>query len=283
MAADNDNGITLWPLLHNAIVAALPPGAAERRVLVFPCDLEEDGTFVRFAGMERAGAALRESFGETGARPAILVVGLFPDPRADAAAPRERAAAALLKWKGARYLRYGFDRKALGETASAAILGTEQPLPHVLLTTAEDIRRRISEARHWLENRSRNIDGAWVALDTALRGGAAPHEAHLEPVAAMTEAHREMMERLWGLDGSVARLAPETGGLAAVRDSMNVYECCWGDLERARAALRNAPSTNRKHRLAAMRERLLAVREALAAAIEAMNVLDGELSVRDGA
>ncbi len=282
MAPENDSGISLWPLLHDVIVGALPVGVS-KYVRVFPCDLDGAGTFVRFAGTEIARAALRESDDETDARPAILIVGLFPSPRAGAVSPREQAAAALLEWTGARYLRYGFDRKALREAANAAIRGAEQPPPRVSRTTAEDVRRRISEARHWLENRLRNIDGAQVALDTALRGEAPLHEAHLEPVAAMTNAHGEMMGRLWAFDGPVARLAPEIGGLGAVRDRMNAYERHWDDLERARAALRTAADAKESDRLAAMQERLLAVREALAAAIEAMNVLDGKLSVVDEA
>lgn len=282
MAPENDHGISLSLLLCKAILGALPAGAAER-IRVFPCDLEEDGTFVRFAGTEIARAALRESGGEAEARPAILVVGLFPRPRADAAAPGERAAAALLDWAGARYLRYGFDRKALKKAAEGAMRGARQPPPRVLLTKAEDVRRRISGARHWLENRLRNIGGAQVALDTALRGEATLHEFHLEPVSAMTEGHRQMMERLWAFDGPVAWLAPEIGGLGAVRDRMNAYERHWDELECARAALRTAPDAKGNDRLAAMRERLLAVREALAAAIEAMDALDGELSAKDGA
>ena len=282
MAPENDNGMSLWPLLHDAIVRALPVGAS-KYVRVFPCDLDGAGAFVRFAGTEIARAALRESDGEADGRPAILIVGLFPSPRADAVSPREQAAAALLEWTGARYLRYGFDRKTLKKAADAAIRGAEQPPPRVLRTTAEEVRRRISEARHWLENRLRNIDGAQVALDTALRGEATLHEAHLEPVAAMTNAQSEMMGRLWAVDGPVARLAPEIGGLGAVRDRMNAYERRWDDLERARAALRTAPDAKENDRLAAMQERLLAVREALAAAIEAMDVLDGKLSVVDEA
>ena len=232
--------------------------------------------------MECARAVLHVSGGKPDARLAILIVGLFRPPSADAVSPREQAAAALLKWSGARYLRYGFDRKMLKKTADEAILGAEQPPPSILLTTAEDARRRILEARHWLENRLRNIDGAEVALDMALRGKAALHKAHLEPVAAMTEAHREMMERLWAFDGPVARPALETGCLGAVRDSMNAYERRWDDLERARAALRTAPDAKWNYRLAAMRERLLAVRETLAAAIGAIDVVDGKLSARDG-
>lgn len=277
----NDNkGKSLSSLLHDAIIGALATGTAER-VRIFPCDLDENGAFVRFAGTESACAALHGSCFEAEACPAILIVGLFPPPRADAASARERAAASLFDWAGARYLRYGFDRRALEEAADEASRGVEQPPPRGLLTAAADVGRRISEVRHWLENRLRNVDGTQVALDTALRGEVTLHKSHLDPVAAMTDPHRKMVERLWACDASVGRLAPEIGGLGAIRYRMDVYEHRWGDLECARAALRTAPNAERTNRLTAMGERLAAVREALAMAIEAMDDVDGKINVGD--
>ena len=289
MAAENDNHISAWSILHREVVRALD-GEADK-VRVFPCDLDEHGAFVRFAGVESALSELRQFSGSPEAWPAILIVGLFPSPSADAVSLCEKAATALLDWTGAGYLRYGFDQEALKKAAGAVIRGAQRQSPCDALaktediwrrsSEAEDIRRGISEVRHWLENRLRNIDGARVALEAELRGEAALHNSHLEPVAAMSEAHRRMIERLWTLGASMAWWAPKAGGMDAIRDTMTEYELRWAELEHARAALRMAPEAKRNICLNTMRERLLAVRDVLAVAIDRMDVLGRGLSAGD--
>ena len=162
--------------------------------------------------------------------------------------------------------------------ADAAIRGAKKPLPHGLLPKVGDVRRRTSEVRHWLENRLRNADGARNALEAELLGAATLHESHLEPVPAMSKAHRNMMERLWALEGPAARMAPRVGGLSAVRRAMDEFELRWRDLEESRTAVRSARSGERRERLDDMLKRHLVVRETVSAAIAAIDNLDGELS-----
>ena len=155
------------------------------------------------------------------------------------------------------------------------------PLPrdlYLLLAGGDVVHRRISKVRHWLENRLRNTDAARNALEVELCGGMTLHESHLEPVAAVSEAHRSMVERLWALEGPAAQIAPCTEGLAAVRSAMDEFERRWGKLEESRVALRSAPSGERRERLAAMRDVQNEVREALSAAISAIDALDGVLN-----
>ena len=194
----------------------------------------------------------------------------------------ERTSAALLEWRGAKYLRYGFSREELVEAADAAIQGAKEPLPRGLLPAVTDARRRrskgLSEVRHWLENRLRNADGARNALEMELCAAATLHESHLRPVAAMTEAHRNMMERLWALEEPALRMTPQVGGLAAVRCAMDEFERRWRDLEESRTAVRGARSVERRECLAGMLQRQVAVRETLSAAIAAIDDVDGEPS-----
>ena len=249
-----------------------------QRVRIVPCDRDVDGAFARYAGFERAYAALMADWFETGSCHGILIVGLFPMPTGLDETAFERATAALLRWPGASYLRYGFSQEELIKAADEAIRGAKEPLPRVLLPTVCDVRRRTSEVRHWLENRLRNADGARNALEADLLGEATLHESHLEPVAAMSEAHRNMMERLWALEGPAAGMAPGVGGLAAVRSAMDEFELRWRDLEESRTAVRSARSGERRECLDDMLKRHCAVRETISAAIAAIDNLHGELS-----
>lgn len=260
----------------DAVACALPPDMA-RRVRIVPCDRDENGAFVRCAGLERACAALVADWLEAGSCQALLIVGLLPMPAGLDETASERASAALLPWPGVAYLRYGFSRENLVKAADAAIRGAKEPLPRGLLPTLGDVRRRTSEVRHWLENRLRNADGARNALEAELLGAAILHESHLEPVAAISTAHRNMMERLWALEGLAARMAPRAGGLSAVRRAMDEFELCWRDLEESRTAVRSARRGERRECLDDMLKRHLAVRETVSAAIAAIDNLDGEL------
>ena len=269
-------GPEAWERLHTSVVETVSWETA-RQVRLFSCDRDEDGTFARFAGLDSARTALLVAEQHSTSRPAVLVLGLLQPPEVGGGSIRERAGAALLQWPGARYLRYGFSREQLLDAANSAIQGAKEPLPSEVLASGGDVRRHMSKIRHWLENRLRNGDGARNALEAELCGGMTLHESHLEPVAAVSDAHRGMVERLWMLERPAVQMAPGVGGLAVVRGAMDEFERRWGKLEEFRAALRGAPSGERRKRLAAMREQQDKVREALSAAIGALDDLDGEL------
>ena len=275
MTPESDNGGAVWPFIHRAAVRALPVDTGAN-VRIIPCDRDGDGQFVRFAGLDGARTELWEAQHHGAALPALLILGMFPPPPApDEGGP---IAAAVLSWCGAQYLRYGFGREDLAQAANAVMEGRKTPLPRGVLPTAGDVRRKLSEVRHWLANRSRNADGAHSAMETAVRGEAALHESHLEPVAAMTEAHRRMLKRLWALEGPAAWMAPGIGGLKAFAAAMDEFELRWRNLEVSRAAVCGTKGAERPELLLDMRERQTEVRKALSAATAAIDDLDRELS-----
>ena len=274
MALKEKKGVAAWRLLHDVVIQTM---SAEPAVVeVLPCDRDGDGRFCRFAGLDGARAALWSARRKGVTLPALLILGMFPPPPA----PEEGGpiGAAVLSWCGAQYLQYGFGREDLARAANAVMEGRKTPLPRGVLPTAGDVCRTLSEVRHWLANRSRNADGAHKAMETDIRGEAALHESHLEPVATMTEAHRRMLNGLWALEGPARWMAPATGGLKVLSLAMNEFECRWRELEVSRATVRGTQGAERRELLFHMRERQAEVCKALSAAIAAIDDLDRELS-----
>lgn len=269
-----------WELLAGAICRTLPPEIGRCLRITF-CDRDEDGAFVRFAGLRQARTALLKAYEQSGVCPPILVLGLFPPPAVDGSMP-DRELAALLQWPGVAYLPYGFTRERLVAAAHAAVEGARMPPPPGILPSAADILRLTSEIRHWLENRLRNTKGALSDLEAACRREKPLHASYLEAVAAMSDAHRAMLDRLCALEALAAHLAPATGGLGPTRTAIETFETRWQALEVVRVALRETADEQGTTYLAELRESLLGVCEALSTAIAATRNLDSELmSERD--
>ena len=136
-------------------------------------------------------------------------------------------------------------------TARSVLEGAKAPLPSALLANRKDIGRIAAEVSHWLENRLRNTEGALMDFRNASSGKTELHPAHLEPMSAISRAHRQMLERLWTLGPAAERLAANGNGLAPVKAALAKFESCWSELEAVRAAMR---STDGKSMGALLRE-----------------------------
>ena len=270
MALKEERGVAAWRLLHEVVIRAMSPDLAAVEVL--PCDREGDGRFRRFAGLERARAALWRACRDGRDLPALLILGLFPAPPTSPARP---LSAAVLAWDGARYLQCGCGREELADAARAAVAGQQEPLPAGVIPTAEDARRSLAEARHWLENRLRAAEGAQGSFEAAL-GGSALHPGHLDPVLAVAPAHRDMLDGLWAME------ALGIGELAPFRDAVAAFEDRWRALEAQRADLRAANDPGCTALLDRARDALCDAGEALSTAIEMARMVERELAERAG-
>lgn len=211
----------------------------------------------------------------------ILACGLLPGSLVEARVKRLGGRRLMLwQWPGFAYLPYGFTKEELIATARGIIEGARTPLPPGLLPTPGDVLRLTSKVRHWLENRLRNAKAAMQTFERAA-GGEYLHASHLEPVAAVSDEHRRMLERLWALTGAAARFAPQCGGLVPLKAAMTDFESRWQALEAVRASLREGGMEGRAEWLAAAAREHRGVCEALSAAIMATSDLDAEITTRE--
>jgi hypothetical protein len=274
--------MSVWQLLTDTVARALPPDIATS-LRLFHCDRDDKGRFVRFAGLARARNELLVEYYRTGACSAMLILGLFSLPEGGAGwsgmAPE---LGMLLRWPGIAYLPYGFTRDELIATVRKIVEGAKEPLPPGLLPTVGDIMRLTSEVRHWLENRRRNTEGALMNCESAGRGEKRLHDSYLEPVAAISEEHRAMLDRLWMLEAPAARFAPRIGGLAPLKAAIAGFETGWQALETTRAVLRTGGAEERPKSLADVVTELRQVIEALSAAIMATRDLDKDIIEQKG-
>jgi hypothetical protein len=269
--------MSVWQLLSDTITHKLPSEMAGA-VRLACCDQDETGMFARFAGLSVARNELLADHYRTGVCTAVIVVGLFPlpedGPSHSVLAP---VIGALFQWPGIAYLPYGFTREQLIATVRQVIEGARTPLPQGLLPTVGDVLRLTSEIRHWLENRLRNTECALNDFESARRGEIQLHRTHLESVAAISEEHRAMLDRLWALEVPAGRFAPRTGGLGPMKTAVAEFETRWQALEAARAALRTSGAEGREEHLAEAVTEFKRVRDALSAATMATRKLDNEL------
>lgn len=214
----------------------------------------------------------------------ILVVGLGTALQLNPAMShlQEDKSRILFHWPGIAYLPYCFTKDQLIAAARKVIEGAKEPLPPELLPTVEDVRRLTAEIRHWLENRRRNIEGALKNFEDAAHGETQLHHSYLEPVTAISEEHRAMLERLWVLEVPAAQFAPRIGGLAPLKAAVAEFEARWQVLEGARAALGTAGAEEQAGRLSSAVTEFRRVCEALSMAIAATRDLDKELNAQKG-
>lgn len=215
------------------------------------------------------------------ARP-VLILGLGSAWETAISRSRDDERRKLFQWPGIAYLPYGFTKDQLIATARKVVEGAKEPLPPGLLPTVGDVLRLTAEIRHWLENRRRNTEGALINFESAGRGEKQLHDSYLEPVAAISEEHRAMLDRLWALEVPAARFAPRIGGLAPLKAAIAEFETRWQALEATRATLRDSGAEERLERLAGAVTELRRVCKALSAAIMATLDLDKELRAREG-
>jgi len=281
------NHDSLEPSAHRLLLQALQhtlctefPMAKPR---LFHRDYNKQDLFVRFAGCALAREELRARHRDGGKYPPILMIGLFsPARNTDHLSAGEQELAALLRWKGFAYLQLGFTSVELIVAAAKAIEGTKGPPPaEDILAGAGDVLRSLSGVRHWLESRQRNVRGSLRDFEAAVRGEQTLHESYLEPVIAISDEHRDMLNRLFELETAVMRMAPQVGGLEPVRTVLNQFEAEWREMEKDRAALRaEADQNKRAKRWEAIKNGLFRVCEAISGAIAAMRKLESELSAR---
>lgn len=267
--------------LGNALIKALPPDLAHTPCVIF-CDRDEHDEFDRFAGLARIRAELEHGRQQSGgAYPPILLLGLSP-AAVNGASPQEKELAALLRWPGIAYLPYGFTKEYLIVTARKSIEGAKAPMPPGVLPTPEDILCVASEVRHWLENRLRNTEGALIDCRNAAKGDVRLHPAYLEPMAAISRAHREMLDRLWALEPAAERFAPRIGGLAPIKVAIAEFETYWQELEAVRAEIRSRDGKECAELLDKAGQDLKRACSALATAIAATNGLSSEITTMQG-
>jgi len=190
--------------------------------------------------------------------------------------------AAVLEWPGADYLRYDATDAELLATVQRIIEGAKAPMPVGLLPTVKDILRAASEVRHWLENRLRNTQGTLVDFQNAARGSMQLHEAHLERTVPISQAHRQMLDRLWALEAAAERFAPQSGGFAPMKAAIAEFETQWHELEAVRAQLRSRGGTVCAKLLGKAVQGLECACSALDAAIKLTNSVGREMTAEGG-
>lgn len=210
--------------------------------------------------------------------PATLVFGFLPKE----IVLQQDDVAKIFEWPGVQYLAYSVSDDVLLAAARSAIEGAKQPLPNWRET---EVRKNLltlsAEIRHWLENRMRNTELALSDFESALRGEIRLHRSHLEPVAAISEDHQTMLDRLWAMEISAGQFAPRTGGLTPLKAAIGEFETGWQALEATRAALlASVESEDRAKRIKEAVMGFRRVRDALSAAIMATRELDDEMITR---
>jgi hypothetical protein len=195
-----------------------------------------------FAGARAAREMLLGEYGKNPPHPAILLVGIQPlskDSTFDCLS-RDYNFRSLMKWSGSAYLQYGFSKGELNAVIARITEGANKSLPRELLPEPNDLLRLNSEIRHWLENRKRNTVETLSDFRNSLSGEIVLHPSHLEPVAAITMQHRELMlDRFWAFDVYVQKLTNSIDELNAVKDAITRFEAQWQSLEVARSKYRS--------------------------------------------
>ena len=229
--------------------------------------------FNRFAGLKLARAALWKARRDGSPPPALLILGMLPEPSAPPKGVLDSTA--VLAWPGARYIQFGSNKEELRSAALAAVKGRRAPLPEGVWPSTCDIRRVLATVRHWLEGRLRTSEGAGLRFDLAL--GAAPlHRRHLEPIPAMSPEHRDILEGLWAME------SPGVDEFFPLRRAIGAFEDRWEALEACRAQLRGAGDAQSQALLESTRDAQHASSEALSEAIEAARSLERGFAGRDG-
>lgn len=210
-------------------------------ILIFECNHSEDGLFSLFAGAKAARELLLGEFGKNPPHPAILIVGILPlskDSTFDCLS-RDYNFRSLMKWSGSAYLQYGFSKAELNAVIARITEGANKSLPRELLPEPNDLLRLNSEIRHWLENRKRNTVDTLSDFRNSLSGEVL-HPSHLEPVAAITMQHRELMlDRFLAFDVYVQKKSNSSDEFNTVKDAIVRFEAQWQALEVARKKYRS--------------------------------------------
>lgn len=262
---------TLEGLMSSAYPAA--------RVRCFHCDSGVGGADEPLGGLRRAKQVLSTDKKRGQPCSAILMFGLQePEAFAKRIPDGKTGLRRLWDWPGLAYLSYGFGIEELVDTARLASEGAGSSLPEDPSPSAGEVLRLTSEVRHWLENRRRNVEGAQRDFESAARGEIVLDESYLSPVSAISDAHREMLDRLWAMEASALRYAPRIDGLAGIRAVLDVFEARWRDLELARAAYRQAEVRSSASHLTAAVDAHRNVVVVLAEAIRLTHELDDEMT-----
>jgi hypothetical protein len=226
-----------YDLLVDALYRALPPDL--RRPQIVLCDRDEHGGFARFAGFGIVRRRFVDASQQDKPCQSTLILGLLAAP-VRGRSERENELAELLRWPGAVYLQYGFTTDDLVAAARRALEGSNASWRTGILPSAPNVLRIVLEVGHWLENRLRNTQGTSVDFRNAAISGTPLHPAHLEPMAAISPSHRQMLDQLWELRETAERLAPETGGTTPLKTAITNFEASWETVEVVRAEIRSA-------------------------------------------
>lgn len=208
----------------------------------------------------------------------VFVLGLGSASQSIISRSTDDKQRALFQWPGIAYLPYGFTQEQLIATARQVVEGAKQPLPAGLLPTVSDVLCRVDAFQHWLEGRQNNAKGSLDIFESVERGEIRLNDSNLEPVTAISEKHRAMLDQLWDLEIPAAWFAPRIGGLAPLKNSIAGFETRWQALESARTALRAGGTEERAKGLSNVVLELRLVCEALSAAIMATRDLTTDLT-----
>jgi len=215
--------------------------AVSNKTMIFECNHTEDGQFSLFVGAKAAREVLLGEFGKEPPHPAILLVGILPlskDSTFDCPS-RDYNFRSLMKWSGAAYLQYGFSKVELNAAIARITEGANKPLPRELLPEPNDLLQLNSDIRHWLENRKGNTLDTLSDFRNTLSGEML-HPSHLEPVAAITMQHRELMlDRFFAFDVYVQKMTNSSDEFNAVKNAIVRFEAHWQSLEVARKTYRS--------------------------------------------
>ena len=276
-------GEASWRILKDLIVeAALTCGPRGHTLRVYECDHDEGGAYSPLAGLRAAVTQILAAIGSGKPAPPVLVVGIsafheFADGRY---AANLAEITTLRRCTGAAYLRYGFTRQDLLETATRIFDGANVPQPALHLENWKEVLRASSNVRHWLEGRLNN-EGAALADFRAAARGKPLHGSYLEPKASISPQHRDMLDRLYAFEPMLMRLVPESTGLPATRQAMRDFQTIWKSLEEARAECKanciGAGAALNQGLATRMCELLEQVAELLRRAIEATRQLDEQI------
>jgi hypothetical protein len=153
--------------------------------------------------------------------------------------PDADALFALMDWPGLVYLRYGFNVHQLVHAARRAQAGAGAPLRLDRRASAAARMRLCRGVKHWIKGRIAATQGAAMVFDEAASTGMTPHRTVLEPVAALTAEHRDMMSRLIRMEpSSTGPPSSEAVTDVSIGASLARFEAVWLALEACRSDVR---------------------------------------------
>ncbi len=173
-----------------------------------------------------------------------LILGLMPEQdfrRHVARIGGDDDLTRLLERRGVTYLAFGFDVDRLVAAVLSGQANASMAEWDTGLVTTDDVLRLCKLAAHWARGRAATSEATAQLFEECALGGLPLHRSLLDPIPALTAAHRSMLARLLACAGpSVAPVAPGSPEPADLEAVLARFEAAWTTLEAGKASLRPA-------------------------------------------